>query len=101
MLPISLLPTGSQAKIVRIKGNDEVRKHLTGMGFVENGIVTVVGNSGGGCLILKVADSRVALDCSLCCRIMVEELDAAENAFEAIKGDTHDKSARNRLWQHG
>ena len=56
--------------IRRITGKDEVRQHLAELGFVVDETVTVVTELGGN-LILRVKDSRVALDKSMACRIMI------------------------------
>lgn len=47
-----------------------MRQHLAELGFVVDSDVTVV-NEIGGNLILRVKDSRVALDKSMANRIMV------------------------------
>ena len=56
--------------IKRITGQDEVKQHLSELGFVVGAEVTVV-NELGGNLILNVKESRVALDKTMAMRIMV------------------------------
>ena len=51
-------------------GQGQVRQHLAELGFVVDETVTVVTELGGN-LILRVKDSRVALDKSMACRIMI------------------------------
>jgi len=61
---------GETATIRKITGKDEVRQHLAELGFVVDGVVTVVSEMAGS-LILQVKDSRVALDKTLANRIMI------------------------------
>ena len=70
MMPLTMAKTGEDVVIRRITGRDEVRQHLAELGFVMDERVTVVTELGGN-LILRVKDSRVALDRSMACRIMV------------------------------
>lgn len=70
MLPLAMAEPGEPREIVKITGRDEVRRHLAELGLVVGETVTVM-NSLAGNLILQVKDSRIALDKSLCTRIMV------------------------------
>ena len=70
MMPLSMAKTGETVTIRKITGKDEVRQHLTELGFVVDGTVTVV-NEIAGNLILQVKDSRIALDRTMANRIMV------------------------------
>jgi len=69
-MPITLANPGDVVKIVRVTGNEKVRQHLAELGFVENGEITVI-NKIGKNMILKVKESRVALDVSMAQRIMI------------------------------
>ena len=69
-MPLTMAKTGENVVIRRITGKDEVRQHLAELGFVVDETVTVVTELGGN-LILRVKDSRVALDKSMACRIMI------------------------------
>ena len=69
-MPLSMAKTGETVTIRKITGKDEVRAHLAELGFVVNGVVTVVTELAGN-LILQVKDSRVALDRDLASRILV------------------------------
>ena len=71
MMPLSMAGRGEQTTIRKITGKDEVRQHLAELGFVVDGIVTVV-NEISGNLILQVKDSRIALDKTMANRIMVD-----------------------------
>lgn len=70
MMPLSMARPGDTLTIRRITGRDEVRRHLSELGFTVDSVVTVVTELGGN-LILQVRDSRVALDRSLASRILV------------------------------
>ena len=70
MLPLTMAKTGETVTIRKITGKDEVRQHLSEMGFVEGAEVTVISELGGN-LILSVKESRVALDKTMASRIMV------------------------------
>ncbi len=70
MMPLTLADVGKAYTIVRITGKDEVRTHLRNLGFVENGIVSIVSSINGN-LIVEVKDGRMAMNESLARRIMV------------------------------
>lgn len=70
MMPLTMAKTGETVTIRKITGRDEVRQHLAELGFVVDGMVTVVTELGGN-LILQVKDSRIALDKTMANRIMI------------------------------
>ena len=70
MMPLSMAKPGETLTIRKITGKDEVRQHLAELGFVVDGMVTVVSELAGS-LILQVKDSRIALDRTMANRIMV------------------------------
>jgi len=70
MMPINLAKTGEPQIIKRIGGNPEVKKHLEDLGFHVGGEVQVVSALNGN-LILKVKESRVAVNDELARKIMV------------------------------
>lgn len=70
MMPLTMAKAGETVTIRRITGRDEVRQHLAELGFVVEETVTVISELSGN-LILKVKDSRVALDKTMACRIMI------------------------------
>ena len=69
-MPLTMVKEGETVTIQRITGKDEVRQHLSELGFVVNTQVTVISEMAGN-LILKVKDSRVALDKAMANRIMI------------------------------
>lgn len=70
MMPLSLAGVGEENTIMRIGGSPEMRSHLSDMGFVAGGSVTVVTAIGGN-LIVNVKDSRVAVSKEMAGKILV------------------------------
>ena len=69
-MPITMAKPGESVIIRKITGKDEIRRHMAELGFVVDGVVTVVSELAGG-LIIQVKDSRVALDRSMANRILI------------------------------
>ena len=61
---------GIKNVVKKIGGSDEVKRHLANLGFTVGGTVAVV-NSLSGNLIVKVKESRVAINEDMARRIMV------------------------------
>ena len=55
------LKEGDRARIVRVSGEEAVKRHLGALGFVGGTIVRVVGESYGN-MILAVHESRIAVN---------------------------------------
>ncbi|MCR4789717.1 MAG: ferrous iron transport protein A [Treponemataceae bacterium] len=70
MLPLVIANPGEELIIKKIGGSEEVKRHLENLGFTVGGSVTVV-NSLAGNLILKVKESRIAINEDMARRIMV------------------------------
>ena len=70
MIPLSLAEPGKEQVIKRVGGNAEVRQHLENLGFVVGGTVTVLSVLKGN-VIVKVKESRIAIDDGLTRKIMV------------------------------
>ncbi len=70
MMPLSLADAGKEQIIRKISGNQETRQHLQNLGFVVGGSITVI-NTLNGNVIVKVKESRIALNDELARRIMV------------------------------
>ncbi len=66
MIPLCYADVGQAQIIKKIGGTPEVKKHLENLGFNVGVISTLSGN-----LIVKVKESRVALDEQLARKIMV------------------------------
>ena len=70
MMPLIYANAGETQIIKRIGGTPEVKKHLEDMGFNVGTEVSVI-NSLGENLIVKVKESRVAINDKLARKIMV------------------------------
>ena len=71
MMPLTMArPCDGELSIKKINGKDEVIRHLADMGFFSGQNVSVISEIAGS-LIVKVKDTRIALDKSLAQRIMV------------------------------
>ena len=70
MIPLNLADSGEVQIIKRIGGTPEVRKHLEDLGFNVGGEVQVISTLGEN-IIVKVKESRVALDGKLASKIMI------------------------------
>lgn len=77
MLPLTMAGEGADVMVARITGKDEVRRHLAELGLTVGESVTVM-NSLAGNLILRVKESRIALDKELCNRIFVNSQGAGQ-----------------------
>ena len=71
MLPLTLVKTGDLAKVIKVNGRDNVKKHLADLGFVDGTIVNVI-SSHDGDIILNVKDSRLAVTREMADKIMIE-----------------------------
>ena len=69
-MPVTMAEIGDINIIRKITGRDEVRRHLSELGFVVGEEVRVISRSGGN-LILSVKDSRVALNDAMALRVMI------------------------------
>lgn len=69
-MPLTQAALGKTMVVSRITGGGDVRRHLSNLGFVEGGEVTVVNDTGAG-LIVSVKDARVALSRGMASRIIV------------------------------
>ena len=70
MIPLSLAVPGEEQIIKKIGGNPQTRLHLENLGFVVGGGITVI-NTLNGNVIVKVKESRIALNDELARKIMV------------------------------
>ena len=70
MMPLNFADIGQPRIIRKIGGLPEVKKHLADLGFNVGGEVSIVSMLGGN-VIVKVKESRVALNEDLARKIMV------------------------------
>ena len=70
MIPLSFADVGEENTIKKIGGSPEVKKHPENLGFVVGGSVTVISTLAGN-VIVKVKESRVAINDEMARKIMV------------------------------
>ncbi|MBR3619906.1 MAG: ferrous iron transport protein A [Clostridia bacterium] len=70
MLPLPVATPGEENIIKKIGGSPDVKKHLEDLGFTVGSAVTVI-NTLGGNVIVKVKESRIAVNEDLARRIMI------------------------------
>ncbi len=70
MIPLCFAEKGETQIIKKIGGSPEVKQHLETLGFNVGGEVLIVSTLAGN-LIVKVKESRVAVDEALARKIMV------------------------------
>ena len=69
-MPLILAPVGQEVKIIKIIADDKTKKHLSNLGVLVQGTITVL-SSGGGSTICMVKDGRLALDKNIASHIFV------------------------------
>lgn len=69
---LTFAPVNTDLFVLKIKGKDEVKKFLAGLGFVEGAKISVVSEVNGN-LIVNVKDTRVAIGKDLSNRILVSD----------------------------
>lgn len=69
-MALALMSVGEKRTVMKVRGKDEVIRHLMDLGFAPGAEVLVVGDSAAG-MILLVKGVRVALDRGLANKIMV------------------------------
>ena len=70
LIPLVLADAGNEQVIKKIGGSDEVKHHLENLGFTVGATVTVVKSLAGN-VIVKVKESRVAINEEMARKIMV------------------------------
>ncbi|MCR4721805.1 MAG: ferrous iron transport protein A [Lachnospiraceae bacterium] len=70
MMPIIYANQGEENIVRKIGGSPEVKRHLEDLGFTPGAVVTVVSSLGGN-LIVRVKESRIALDKELAGKVMI------------------------------
>ena len=70
MIPLLFATAGEEVKVASVGGNPEVRQHLAELGFTVGSPVTVMQKIDTG-IIVKVKESRIAVDRGMASKIMV------------------------------
>lgn len=69
-MALAMMGAGEKRMVIKVRGKDEVIRHLMDLGFAPGAEVLVVGENVAG-MILMVKGVRVALDRGLANKIMV------------------------------
>lgn len=69
-MPLTLARLGAENKIKKIRGPQDIVKHLRDMGFMEGEPIKVISEARGN-LIVEVKQTRFALDKKFASKIMV------------------------------
>ena len=70
-MPLTLMQIGDKARISRLSGGEDMRRHLMNRGFVDQAPVEIVNRLGGN-VIVSIKDSRIAIDADMARHIMVD-----------------------------
>lgn len=70
MMPLTFAESGQSVVIKKVRGNDEARRFLGSLGFVEGGEVEIISENLGN-LIVSVKGSRVAISKEMACKIII------------------------------
>ena len=70
-MPLSMVKTGETATVSRVKGDDDMKRHLSDLGFVEGNEIHVVSSSGAN-LIVTILGARFGLDTKVAQHVMVQ-----------------------------
>lgn len=68
-MPLSMVHAGETVTVTRVTGNEEMRRHLQELGFVEGSEVHVVSNSGANSIVM-VKGARFGLDSKVARHVM-------------------------------
>ncbi len=69
-MPLVFAPINKKLEIIKISSDEVTKRHLQNLGFVIGGELEVLSSSNGD-LIVKLKDSRLALDKNTALKIMV------------------------------
>ena len=72
-MPIMIAPLNQELTVIRITGGDKARKHLRELGIVPQMKITLLSQEASG-VILRVGESRLAIDKDIARAILVEAL---------------------------
>ena len=69
-MPLTMLRPGDKKTIARISGKEETKHFLESLGFTIGCDISIISKNNGN-FIIKVKESRVAIDTSLASKIMI------------------------------
>lgn len=70
-MPLGIAPLGKEMRVVNIVVEDKLRKHFENLGLLKGGSVTPISNNTGD-IIVKIRNSRVAINRGIAMKIFVE-----------------------------
>lgn len=70
MIPLSVADRGEVLIVKKVGGSPEVKKHLEDLGFTVGSTVTLIQRLGGN-VIVKVKESRIAINDEMARKIMI------------------------------
>ena len=70
MIPLIFADDNTEVIVRRVSGRPEVKKHLEDLGFVPGSSLEIISRMGEN-LIVRIRESRIALDGALAGKIMV------------------------------
>lgn len=70
MMPLIYASPGEENIIKKVGGNPDVKRHLENLGLTPGGTATLV-NVMGGNVIVKVKESRIAIDKEMANKVMI------------------------------
>ena len=88
MLPLTYVKTGDYAKVIKVGGRPDAKKHLADLGFVDGTVMNII-SSHDGDIILNIKNSRLAVTKEMSEKIMIEIV----TEQEAIKASTVEQEA--------
>ena len=77
MMPLSFAEVGEKNIIRRIGGQDDAKRHLNNLGFVEGSEVEIVTEAAGN-MIVTVKETRIGISKEVANRIVVDALEDRE-----------------------
>ncbi len=69
-MPLVLAPIGREVTIVKIVADEKTKKHLSNLGVLVQGTITVLSSSGGS-TVCRIKEGRLALDKNVAAHIYV------------------------------
>lgn len=70
-MPLLFAPANTNLQIAKITGNDNVQKRLNALGLVTGASLVILEQTSSG-LIIRINDSRLALDKDVASKVVVE-----------------------------
>ena len=61
-LPLAMAHEGDTVRVVKVSGNEEMRRHLENLGFVEGAEAKIVSQSGASGTIVTVKGAQLGVD---------------------------------------